>query len=316
MTTYNDSDLREALRRRYAQEPQVPAGFTDRLMKRIDRQEPAASPAGRRWRWVAAASVVIASGIGAALLTLQPAADVTARGEERRMRKADKVLADAVKPVETASHTARQESKEPYDAASGTGADEADDAAAVHVAPMPRRMLQPMQPTVMDRLPEAVESATDAVAHVRYASLETSADTVSYQDPARVNEFIEKFADYCHVRQGELESSVPADSGVVSKVYVFPDEKEIDVFGRLLQVACWYSDETPGYLLNFSHPQLYFELKDPRRQLQYCWIAERISGKILLYSTCSPIGTVVSSVRYQKYRDELMHANKINTKTF
>ena len=155
-------------------------------------------------------------------------------------------------------------------------------------------------------------SAEDPNLH--YASLETNTDTIPYQDPARVDEFIEKLAAYYEVKQGELECSQPVDSTVVSTVYVFPDKKEIDVFSRLLQVACCYSDETPGYLLNFSHLQFFFELKDMHKQLQYRWIAERVNGKILLYSTCAPIEVVVSSACYQEYRDELMHIKSIHSK--
>lgn len=156
-------------------------------------------------------------------------------------------------------------------------------------------------------------SAEDPNLH--YASLETNSETIPYQDPARVDEFIEKLAAYYEVKQGELECSQPVDSNVVSAVYVFPDKKEIDVFARLLQVACCYSDETPGYLLNFSHRQFFFELKDLRKELQYRWVAERVNGKILLYGTHSPIGTNVSSACYQEYRDELMHTRSIQTKT-
>ena len=100
----------------------------------------------------------------------------------------------------------------------------------------------------------------------------------------------------------------------MSAVYVFPDKKEIDVLGRLLQVACWYDSKTPGYHLNFSQQQFFFELKDMRHQLQYRWIAERINGRILFYSTHAPIGAKESSACYQEYRDELMYNNSINLK--
>ena len=150
--------------------------------------------------------------------------------------------------------------------------------------------------------------------HLHYASAELTKDTLPYQDPARVDEFIAKMAAYNHVKQGELQCTQPAGSNVVSSVYVFPDNKEIDVFGRLLQVACWYSDETPGYLLSFSHQQFFFELKDMRQQLQYRWIAERVNGKILLYGTHAPLGTKESPACYQEYRDELMHIRSINKK--
>ena len=151
--------------------------------------------------------------------------------------------------------------------------------------------------------------------NLHYAAYELAKDTLPYQDPARVDEFIAKLAAYYDVKQGELTCSSHADSAMASAVYVFPDKQEINVFNRLLQVACWYSDEMPGYFLNFSHQQFFFELKDVRRQLQYRWIAERINGRILLYGTNAPIGTKESSACYQEYRDELMHINSINHKT-
>ena len=140
-----------------------------------------------------------------------------------------------------------------------------------------------------------------------YASNEASDST--YQEPSRMDDFIEKFARYNQVEPVALECALKGDSTMMSVAYVFPDKKELDVFGRLLQAACWYDDATPGYHLNFSHLQFFFELKDERKGLKYLWIADRINGKILLYSTHSPIGTTVSSECYQKLRDGLMHAN-------
>ena len=151
--------------------------------------------------------------------------------------------------------------------------------------------------------------------NLHYASYDLSKDTVPYQDPARVDDFIAKLAAYHNVKQGGLKCTNHADSNMVSTVYVFPDTKELDLFSRLLQVACCYSDETPGYFLNFSHQQFFFELKDLRRGLQYRWIAERVNGKILLYGTNAPLGSKESSACYQEYRDELMHINSINPKT-
>jgi hypothetical protein len=162
---------------------------------------------------------------------------------------------------------------------------------------------------------EPNNSLLDEDPNIHYASHELTKDTVPYQAPARIDDFIAELADYHQVKQGELKCSLPVDSSVVSAVYVFPDKKEIDLFGRLLQVACWYDSKTPGYHLNFSQQQFFFELKDMRRQLQYRWIAERINGKILLYSTCAPIDVVVSSACYQEYLDELMHTKSLNSKT-
>lgn len=151
--------------------------------------------------------------------------------------------------------------------------------------------------------------------NIHYASNDLTKDTIPYQDPARVDDFITKLAEYHKVKQGEMTCSQPIDSSVVSSVYVFPDKDDINLFNRLLQVACWYNSKTPGYHLNFSQQQFFFELKDMRRQLQYRWIAERINGCILFYSTQAPIGVKESSACYQQYRDELMYQNSFNAKT-
>ena len=197
----------------------------------------------------------------------------------------------------------------------GRGVAAPSPSAEVSDSPVVADLKSATQETGDFKSPSTEPSSTAEDSNLHYASLETNTDTIPYQDPARVDEFIEKLAAYYEVKQGELECSQPVDSTVVSTVYVFPDKKEIDVFSRLLQVACWYSDETPGYLLNFSHLQFFFQLKDMRHQLQYLWIAERVNGKILLYSTCSPIDAIVSSACYQEYRDELMHTKSIHTKT-
>lgn len=71
MNRLEDSDLREALRRRETrrQKPEVPADFMDSVMQQIETK-PAVS---RRWRWIAAAaSLLLLIGIGASLLTDEP----------------------------------------------------------------------------------------------------------------------------------------------------------------------------------------------------------------------------------------------------
>ena len=171
------------------------------------------------------------------------------------------------------------------------------------------------QPTPSTQHPTTSTQQPTPTTQLCYATHELSEDTIPYQDPARVDDFIAKMAAYNKVKEGELACSASAGSSVVSAVYVFPDNQEIDLFSRLLQVACRYSDKTPGYHLNFSHQQFFFELKDMRHQLQYRWIAERINGAILLYCTNAPIGVEVSSACYQEYRDELMHTKSMNIKT-
>jgi hypothetical protein len=295
---YKDTDLREALRRKYADTPQLPPGFMDDMKGQMNA--PMVRPV-RRWWWVAAAAcVLLIIGIG---ITMMPTGET--------MPTASNVVAKVESPQASVDVATSKEPKK-----EGTSSQKTVNKKTGKKQPAKKQKKQlrdsgkqqktiPVSPTVSP-------AYTD---HLHYASAEMTKDTLPYQNPARVDEFIAKMAAYNHVKQGELQCTQPAGSNVVSSVYVFPDNKEIDVFGRLLQVACWYSDETPGYLLSFSHQQFFFELKDMRQQLQYRWIAERVNGKILLYGTHAPLGTKESPACYQEYRDELMHIRSINKKT-
>ena len=294
MNKLTDNDLREALKRREAKRTKadVPDDFCDNIM-----QEIAPKTARRRKTAYMAALAVAASVVTALIFVWQD------QGSEMK----DKPVAIVQKDIIT---------KPLYDHYKDSVSQQ-QSLCKTTTKPLYRKKNRKKnkkneEPPCPPKNPPSEGwvdySATDDQLH--YAS---QTDT-AYQDPARVDDFITKFANYYHVKQAELECSVPQNSNVVSMVYVFSDKKEIDVFGRLLQVACWYSDETPGYHLNFSHRQFFFELKDIRKQLQYRWIAERMNGKILLYSTCSPIDTNVSSACYQEYRDELMHTKSIHSK--
>ena len=294
---YKDTDLREALRRKYADTPQLPPGFMDDMKGQMNA--PMVRPV-RRWWWVAAAAcVLLIIGIGITMMptgeTMPTASNVVAKVESPQ---ASVVVATSKEPKKE-----RTSSQKTVNKKTGKKQPAKKQKKQLHDSGKQQKTV-PVSPTVSP-------AYTD---HLHYASAELTKDTLPYQDPARVDEFIAKMAAYNHVKQGELQCTQPAGSNVVSSVYVFPDNKEIDVFGRLLQVACWYSDETPGYLLSFSHQQFFFELKDMRQQLQYRWIAERVNGKILLYGTHAPLGTKESPACYQEYRDELMHIRSINKK--
>ena len=299
---YKDTELR----RKYADTPKLPADFMkDTLPRREGRT--------RVLRWMAAAAcLLLICGVG---FTLMP--------KDEPAKQAQVIVKQTPpKPVskpETPSSKVRNyqfQSQELSVPKSETAAKQA-----------PRKPLRPIPAPDQKEKPSpnpsrregSIKSKTElenpslregqgwVEGSVHYAAHVPAEETVPYQDPARVDEFIEKMAAYQNVKEGQLKCGAANDSNVVSRVYVFPDKKEVDVFGRLLQVACCYSDETPGYHLNFSHQQFFFELKDQRRQLQYRWIAERINGRILLYGTNAPIGAQTSAACYQEYRNELMH---------
>ena len=315
---YKDTDLREALRRKYADTPKLPEGWNIP----IPQEEPTPSPSQKEGRikslpywgrfgggsfWgrlvAAAACLLIIVGIGFTLLPKDEPA-------KQAQVIAKQTLPKPVSKPETPSSKVRNSQFQSQKLS------------------VPKPGTTPLQlPRGGEKSRHKISQREDTttifspsgrlegVSNLHYAAHDPAEETVPYQDPARVDEFIEKMAAYHNVKEGQLKCAAANDSNIVSRVYVFPDKKEIDVFGRLLQVACCYSDETPGYHLNFSHQQFFFELKDQRRQLQYRWIAERINGKILLYGTNAPIGAQTTSACYQEYRNELMHTNSIHLKT-
>ena len=59
MTTYKDTDLREALRRKYADTPPMPADLSERLMKRMETTRE--KPRHRYWPYITAAIAAAAS---------------------------------------------------------------------------------------------------------------------------------------------------------------------------------------------------------------------------------------------------------------
>ena len=286
---YKDTDLREALRRKYAETPKLPADFMkDTLPRREGRT--------RVLRWMAAAAcLLLICGVG---LTLMPK-DEPAKTAQVIVKQTTSTPVPKSETPSSQAENSQFQSQEPSVPKSGT-----TPLQLPRGGEKSRHEISQREDTTTIFSPSG-ETEGGYSPNLHYAAHDPAEETVPYQDPARVEEFIEKMAAYHNVKEGELKCATANDSNVVSRVYVFPDKKEVDVFGRLLQVACWYGNETPGYHLNFSHQQFFFELKDQRRQLQYRWIAERINGRILLYGTNAPIGAQTTSACYQEYRNEL-----------
>ena len=291
-------DILEQLK---GQQPVIddPDALTERIMASLPDEEPATPENGgmarRRplWQWLSmAASLLLIIGIGTTLMRRQDAEPAT----EALVAKAESVMVTTHEEP-TAPQVEEAVSK------------------AVEMKYM-RTASKPQQEEPQGVQPvKAKEPAYQTVDEptLHYAAYNLKKDTLPYQDPARVDEFIAKMAAYNNVMEAQLRCSAPKDSNAVSKVYVFPDKQELNVFSRLLQVACWYSDETPGYLLNFSHQQFFFTLKDLHRGQKYLWMAERIGGgRILLQSTRSTLNVVPSPACYQNFREKLTVPGNIN----
>ena len=94
MTTFKDTDLREALRRKYADTPPMPADLSERLMKRMETTRE--MPRRRYWPYITAAIAAAASILLLIVLHL-------GKGQpEQRPVMAEKVTAptDSIRPMQ------------------------------------------------------------------------------------------------------------------------------------------------------------------------------------------------------------------------
>ena len=285
MNELKDKDLREALSRREARrtKPEVPADFCNNIMQET-------APKHLRpmiWRWMAAAAVVLVLiGVGTTMIEKEETAPVMTPQRHQ----------------ESAPEMAQQINQEPA----------SEMAQQINQKPAPVNPSKP-QDKVVSQATATVQAPRQGTVSMQSQNLHyASMQDTTYQDPARVDEFIAKLAHYNEVEAVALDCD-HSDSTIVSKAYVFEDSKELDLFARLLQVACWYDSKTPGYLLNFSHQQFFFTLKDLHRGQKYLWMAERIGGgRILLQSTRSTLNVVPSPACYQNFREKLTVPGNIN----
>ena len=145
----------------------------------------------------------------------------------------------------------------------------------------------------------------EAEPKVVYASATIEKDTV-VKAPARMEEFVEKMAEFCKAESADLDCLKSKKDSTVSRIYVIEDSPEKEVFERLIQMAVWYDNDAPGYFLTFSGQQFLFQLHDLEQNLKYFVMAERINaGRILLYSTHIPLGSQFSMACYLEYRNKL-----------
>ena len=94
MTNYKDTDLREALRRKYADTPQMPAGMSERLMKRMDTTKN--TPRRRYWPYITTVLSIAASIL--LLIVLLPKQESTE--QSTMVAKKNTVPTDSVQPTE------------------------------------------------------------------------------------------------------------------------------------------------------------------------------------------------------------------------
>ena len=298
---YKDTDLREALKRKYADTPQLPADFITKMQEEtLTHSLPNRERRKSVLRWIAAAAcllIIIGVGINYKFFRITDVPSQNATMSESMMAHQTKTAVD--------EETLSSSSSKPADEQSG------GNGLAVRSMQTEQQLTAHKQKEVTDKSePERkvqVEVAT-STPNMHYAAQSLTYDS-TYQAPSKMNAFIDKIAEYNKVKGVMLDCTSDCDgNNVVNTAYVFQDTKELDLFARLLQAACSYDSKTPGYLLRFSNKQFYFTLKDQYKGEKYLWMAERlVDGRILLLSSHSPIASKVSAACYQNYLEQLTH---------
>ena len=287
-----DTALRQAIARREGRRPEMPAGLNERVMQQ------AAGSRRRSYSWLSiAASIVAVCLIGYTLLINIHPSEL----QNPSIAQID-TLKDA--SVIAASTTTPTQQEEPQTNVTVVTQSSESPLVAQVTAKQEKKPNVPVQQTeAEDSLP--VYMPTDeAEPTIQYASVAIETDT-AYKAPGKMDEFIEKMASYGRAEAGEIECLHSSDTLSMSTIYVFEEKQDVEVFDRLLRMAIWYDNTTPGYFLSFSQKQFLFELHDSRRGLKYLWLAERLQGDIiLLYSTHTPLGTTFNTSCYLEFRNK------------
>ena len=318
--------IEEILKRLKAQQSTIshPDELTERIMNHLPERNrevtpcPASSRKGN-WRW--AAIVLLLLSVGSLLYFFWPRNNSQKDiAQERHEAKEDKQPVIETTTITTEPQTIHTENTDGQQK-SDKQKNKTKQRNNIEISTSPERQKATVdKPTVREMTENdssaqkrtLPSSATTSV-NLHYASQEMPSDS-DYVDPSLIDDFLMKFANYYQVKTMILNCDLDtSNTDSVNLVRIFPDTKEVDVFGRMLKVAISIDNNTPGYHLNFSQLQLYFKLDDERKGLRYLWMAERVNGQILLFTTHSPIDTDPPFDCYQKFRELITHTPPTST---
>ncbi|MBR5644381.1 MAG: hypothetical protein IKW77_09360 [Salinivirgaceae bacterium] len=311
MKEMKDDDLREALRRSEEKRTatEVPADFFDKVMGEIETEPKTI----KMWRWVAAAAcIALVAGIGSAVLFSGKTAQELEMIAETPAEEKIEIQEPAVVINDTAAEPAaapepKLEAPQPKVKPNTKPA----------VQPNPNPNLRMERPLYAANEPATVtaDSASTSNADSQDGAGNNFAENSSksnetYLDPALMDEFIFKMAEFQGVSRIKSECSISNDTNFVEDFYVFPVKQDYDVLGLFVLMASKYSNTTPGYIFNNSEQQIFFSIDDEQNGLNYLWIAERIGdSKIMIYSVHAPIDIEYKSDCYQQFYNDLTFAN-------
>lgn len=309
-----DLGIRKAMESRANKGPQMPPDLNERVMKRMETKPRRSFPIFAKWL-SAAACLVASLLIGKALLD-------KGQTEKRQLANAEVPSAIKTEPKQVAQPEIHKETKK--------GTQTVVKAEKRTMAKADASMMKTIPSVVMASKPvedftdvkkeevttteevavyqfaqQSNEHTEEEEAQPIYASIDEEAEEDStYQSPSKVDEFIVKLAANYGVRQELPDSIATGGSNISNAIYVFPDSKQADVMTRLMQIACWYGNTSPGYRLFMTQQQFLFELDNTREGKRHMWFAEKANKCTLLYCASAPIGEVISTACYLEFKEK------------
>lgn len=314
MNKLNDNDIREALSRSEAEKtaPEVPDDFLASIMDKIEAESK--NKTVKLWRWVAAAAcIALVAGIGSAILLTDNTAQKSVLVAETTTEEITEC-----QPIVTKTDTMAEPITVPEPKAENPKAEPvAKPKPKTEPQPAPNPNLRMERPHYAESKPANVADDSVSTGNVaiqdaidnNYAENKPE-NNHKYLDPALMDEFILKMAEYQGVSKIKSECSATSDADFVESFYVFPIKEDFDVLGRFLLMASNYSNTAPGYIFNNSEQQVFFTIDDEQNGLNYLWIAEQIgNSNVMIYSVHAPIDIEYKSDCYQQFYNNLTFAN-------
>lgn len=287
MKKQNDTDIRAALERKEQkrQPVDVPDDFLDNVLDAI--QEQPQPKTIKLWRYVAvAAGIALLIGIGAIIAireqsttqtTIADVADISTLTSSRQAQTIAAVSTDTPKAEPSKSEKPKPPVKKSKQSPPPTHDDEP-------------------QPTII-----AEQTMPNAQIH--------------YIAPSKMDDAIARMADHQHAERQVFECDPDSANDIKELLYVFDDNDDFDLMGKLILSACRFDENTSGYFLNYSAQKFFFCVNDELSGRTYTWIADRISdGKMLLYCANAPQGDNAASDCYISYFNKASLKN-MNTYT-
>lgn len=116
----------------------------------------------------------------------------------------------------------------------------------------------------------------------------TGEDSIASEKPVELTADQMKMTNYiAQLTQLCQADTLFVDCGNIdgNMVYVFPDSKECDIFGRLSMVVLWLDVDKPSVKMAFSSNQMTLELEGENKtnSVNDIWLADKRNGLVCLY---------------------------------